>query len=171
MSSKSCVFLCIGSDELRTVVDEFSSGKTVWKFARKYPKEKFLVGLFCSSERIFGFFVLLPGVAAVTVTPQAFYVTYVWDVWIIWKNCLCHLKSSKDESCTVQTVSPFFFSFLNMFSRKLAFRSGQECTTTLENLNCCFSPSLISGSLTVLVGSKKWKGSVRTNAVVFHDFN
>lgn len=65
----------------------------------------------------------------------------------------------------------FFFSFLNMFSRKLAFRSGQECTTTLENLNCCFSPSLISGSLTVLVGSKKWKGSVRTNAVVFHDFN
>lgn len=61
--------------------------------------------------------------------------------------------------------------FKNTFSRKVAFHSGQECTTTLENLNCCFSPSLISGSLTVLVGSKKWKESVRTNAVVFHDFN
>lgn len=169
MSSKSCVFLSIRSDELRIVGDEFQSGEPVGKFGRKSPKEKFLVGLFCSSEGILSFFVSLPGVAAVTMAPPAFYVTDLWDVWIIWKYCLCHLESSNDESCTGHTVSWFFF-FLSIF-KKACFSSGQECTTTLKNLNCCFSPSLISGSLTDLVGSKKWKESVRTNAVVFHDFN
>jgi len=31
-------------------------------------------------RRVFSFFVLLPGMAAVTGIPQAFYVTYLWDV-------------------------------------------------------------------------------------------
>lgn len=104
------------SDQTTSVSDRWileckGSVKSEWK----YQKEKFLFGLFCSSERIFSFFVLLPGMAAVTRIPQALFVTYLWDVWIIWKSCLCHLKSS-NEFCTIQT----FFSFFNTFSRKLA---------------------------------------------------
>lgn len=60
--------------------DEFPSGEPVGKFGRKSPKEKFLVGLFCSSGGILSFFVSLPGVAAVTMAPPAFYVTDLWDV-------------------------------------------------------------------------------------------
>lgn len=168
MSPKSCVFLSIRSDELGIVGDEFQSGKPVRRFGQKSPKEKFPVSPFCSSERLRSFFVSLPGAAALTMAPPAFYVTDLWDVVrSLWKYRLCELKSSNEESCTGQTVLFFFKSIF----KKACFSSGQECTTTLKNLNCCFSPSLISGSLTLLVGSKKGKESGRTNAVVFHDFN
>lgn len=72
MSSKSCVFLRIRSGELSVVVDEFQSGTTVQSLDDGTKEKSFYVAFFffslsLSSDRIFSFFVLLPGMAAVTV--------------------------------------------------------------------------------------------------------
>lgn len=59
---------------------EFQSGNTVSSLDEKSLKEKFLFGLFYSLGRIYSFFVLLPGMAAVTGISQAFDVPQLWDV-------------------------------------------------------------------------------------------
>lgn len=69
MSSESCVSLRIPSDQLSTLVGGSESRKTGSSFHESTQKEKSLFGPVCSADRIFGSFVFLPGVAAVTVIP------------------------------------------------------------------------------------------------------
>lgn len=52
----------------------------VWTKVPKRKVSSWSVLLFRKDFQLFSFFGLLPGVAAVTMTPQAFYVTYLWDV-------------------------------------------------------------------------------------------
>lgn len=53
------------------------------------------------------------------------------------EKLLCHLKSPKDESCTVQTVSPFFFFFKYVF-KKACFLPRTRMHNNLGELKLLF---------------------------------
>lgn len=135
---------------------------------RSAQKKSFCLASFAFSERVLSFFVFYLEWLLSPWSLRPFMLTCLWDVWIIRKKLP---RSSQELNRCVQASTNCLFVCFKYVFKKACFSAGQECTTTLNNFNCCFQPSLISGSLTILVGSKKWKKSVRTNAVLFHDFN
>lgn len=113
-------------------IKDSRTGKMVKKksLEKRAKKKVFVCGLFWAIERVFQFFSLLPGIAIVALILQAFYA--VCELCTEqggggWGYCLRHWKNLDDEFWALQT-------FLNTFCSS----SGQECATTLNNLNCCF---------------------------------